>query len=240
MNTMNDSIRILVLDTETNGLPKNKFAPISQTDAYPAILQLSWATYTISGRALHSDQKKDLTLALHPSIPWDAGAAAIHGITEEASRRGISPMNVFMELRTMLRSVDVIIAHNLAFDKPVIRAAAYAESMRCPDATIAEHLRTLWPTDITEFCTMKETRDIMCIPSPTGYHKFKAPKLAELYAWLYGHTYDISGAAMHNSKNDTHCLARCVEGLLRKGYIAVVDRTLTVNTSRPSSPSPSP
>lgn len=226
------TLRILILDTETNGLPKNRYAPVSETGAWPAILQLSWAIFTIEGRSMKAGPTHDIGIALHPSIAWDAAAAKIHGLAEIEARNGTPATVAFRELAAALRTVDVVVAHNLAFDKPVIRAAAYAEWLRGGDP----ELRNIWPPGIREFCTMRETRDIVCIPSPyygapgstNPAGKFKAPRLNELYNWLYGHVYDISGAVLHTSSSDTHCLAQCLSRLLRRGHLVVADGNLRI------------
>jgi DNA polymerase III epsilon subunit-like protein len=214
------TIRAILLDTETNGLPKNKFAPVSTAGAWPAILQLSWLIYDINGRTMTKIGGHDVGIALDAKVPWDTGAAAIHGISEAEARFGTPVVEAMSALRKELEAADVIIAHNLAFDKPVICASAYSAG-----------LRDFWPTGKQEFCTMAATRNLVCIPSPShapgsdptkrAIHAFKAPRLNELYAWLYGHVYDISGASLHSAKSDTHCLSQCLAGLLRKGHLAV-------------------
>lgn len=216
-------VRILLLDTETNGLPKNRFAPIAEPGNWPAILQLSWAVYTVAGTVVHKVSSRDIGLALNPSIPWDTGAAKIHGLSEAEARRGTAPADAFQELREALRSVDVVVAHNMSFDKPVIRAAAYVEG-----------IRDVWPSDIQELCTMKEMQPIMRLVSPyygAGSGKFKAPRLNELYEWLYGHRYDISGSVLHTAQSDTHCLEQCIKGLLRRGVLVADDASLRVVSS---------
>jgi DNA polymerase III subunit alpha len=204
-------VKILLLDTETNGLPKNRFAPIAEPGNWPAILQLSWAVYTVAGTTVQRIASRDIGLALNPAIPWDTGAASIHGLSEAEARRGTAPAIAFTELGAALRSVDVVVAHNLSFDKPVIRAAAYVEG-----------IRDVWPAGVQELCTMKEMQPILRLVSPyygAGSGKFKAPKLNELYEWLYGHRYDISGSVLHTAQSDTHCLEQCVKGLLRRGVL---------------------
>ncbi len=222
-------LRILLLDTETNGLPLVPQAPAAEWKLYPAILQLSWAIYTLdTGRQIGlPESKRDIGIALHPSIPWNAESAAVHGLTEFEGRRGTPAADALQELATALAGVDVVIAHNLVFDKAIIRAAGYAEADRGGPST----LRSLWPRGIAELCTMRATRDLIRIPSP--YYgpesgRWKAPKLNELYTWLYGHTYDVSGGIMHTSKADTHCLAQCVTALLRRGLLVVDGRRLVV------------
>lgn len=223
-------LRILLLDTETNGLPQGRQVPVAEWRLYPAILQLSWVVYSVdsAGRQLGlPETKRDIGVALHPSIPWNAEAAAIHGLSEFEGRRGTPAAEALGELAAALAGVDVVIAHNLAFDKAVIRAAGYAAA----DQGGLSSLRNLWPASIGELCTMRATQDLVRIPSP--YYgpesgRWKAPKLNELYAWLYGHTYDVSGAVMHTSKADTHCLSQCVAALLRRGVLVVRDRRLVV------------
>jgi len=216
-------MKILLFDTETNGLPKNRYAPYSCSDAFPAVLQLSWAMYTLDQTILTKVDSRDIKLRLDPGILWDTGAALIHGITEETARhKGDDPVKVFLDFRKILHSVDYIVCHNLAFDKPVVRAAAYAISAKMPEPD-AGLLRNLWPR-AKELCTMETTRNLVRIPSaPEATHKFKIPKLNELYTWLYGHVYDLSGTGqtLHSAKSDTHCLARCLTGLLRKRHLEV-------------------
>ena len=217
-------VRILLLDTETNGLPKNRFAPISEPGNWPAIVQLSWAIYTVSETTVQKVESRDIGLALNPAILWDTGAATIHGLSEAEARRGTAPADAFSELREALRNVQVVVAHNMLFDKPVIRAAAYAEG-----------IRDVWPSsNIQELCTMKETQPILKLVSPyygPGSGKFKAPRLNELYEWLYGHRYDISGATLHSASSDTHCLEKCVSGLLLRGVLVCDEKSLRVVSS---------
>ena len=144
-------------------------------------------------------------------------------------------------------------AHNLAFDKPVIRAAAYAEWIRGGGSETSSttggygsshsmrgaDLREIWPAGLREFCTMTATRDVVRIPSP--YYgpesgKFKAPRLNELYTWLYGHVYDISGAVLHTSSSDTHCLSQCLSELIRRGIVVAEGGGLKVVTAAETSP----
>lgn len=229
MTAPTSPLRILLLDTETNGLPKNRYAPISEPGIWPAILQLSWTEFTVEGRNLRQEATRNIGLALDPSIPWDAGAAAIHGVSEAEARRGTPAAKALLEFGEALRRCQVVVAHNMSFDKPVIRAAAYAEWLRGGDVA----LREVWVPGIQELCTMAETRDLVRIPSPynPASGKFKVPKLNELYTWLYGHPYDISGASLHSSVSDTHCLEQCVRMMLRRSLLSVSGGRLCVSSS---------
>ena len=208
---------ILLVDTETNGLPRNRYAPISEIGAYPAILQLSWAIYTVEEDRMIRKEGRDIGIALDPSVPWDAGAAKIHKISEVEARHG-TPVNAALhELRAALYSVDMVVAHNLTFDKSVIRAAGYTAASLHEDDN---DLRSIWNTHAKEFCTMLHTRDILKLPASAAQAKYKdlgpykSPKLGELYEWCYGRPFS---ADLHSAKSDTECLAQCVDALLQKG-----------------------
>jgi DNA polymerase III subunit alpha len=218
-------MKLLLIDTETNGLPANRYAPISATEMWPAILQLSWTVCEVRGRTLTNLGSRDIGLELAADVVWNTESAAIHGLTEVECRHGTKPVEALTELQGVLRSVDYVVAHNLAFDKPILRAAAWATG-----------LRDFWPSSVKEFCSMRATQDVVRIPSPyygPDSGKFKAPKLNELYAWLYGHVYDISGAVLHTAKSDTHCLYHCLLGLLKKGYLEVREGSLSMRSPSP-------
>lgn len=218
-------LKILILDTETNGLPKARDAPAYRHELYPALLEVSWAIYSITNKVMTLIEKADHKVQLEANTTWDAGAAAIHGISEDVARNTGTPATlVLLELFSKIRSVQVVCAHNLSFDKAVLCAAAY----RCADTGGPEMLRRFWPASIQEFCTMRTTKPMVRLPSPTIEGALKAPRLGELYQWLYGHRYDISGSFFHNSRSDTHCLIQCVQGLLRKGNLSVGDGRLRV------------
>lgn len=204
-------IRFLLLDTETNGLPRNRYAPPSTPNNWPAILQLSWATYLLGpdGRTLTQESVRDLGLALPADEAWNPEAAAVHGISEVEARSGTPACAGLQELQAALREANVVVAHNLAFDKPILRAAAHREG-----------IRDFWPKGLQEFCTMEGTRDLLRLPP--GHEKatrWKAPRLNELHTWLFGHPYDISGATLHSSASDVQCLASCLTALLARGLL---------------------
>jgi DNA polymerase III epsilon subunit-like protein len=220
-------LTILLLDTETNGLPKNRYAPVSDFSAFPAILQLSWGVYTVDGTTMSLVESRDIGLRLDPSIPWDTGAAKVHGLAEAEARTGTPARDALLDFAASLYTADVVVAHNLAFDKSVIRAAGYAEASRSSDPGEAAQLRAVWPPGIKEFCTLKGTTELVKLPATPAQAKYKdlgpykSPKLNELYAWLYGHAYDVSGSVLHTAKSDTHCLAQCVTELIRRGLLVV-------------------
>lgn len=220
---MTAPIRILFVDTETNGLPKNSYAPPSEHTAWPAILQISWIICTLSedGEFTLVDNKH-YHVALPPEISWDAGAAAVHRMVEADARHGAAAGDVLTRFAHALATCQAVVAHNLQFDKSVIRAAGHRVSERLGHLA---PLRFLWPTDIQEFCTMQQTRDVVRIPSrhPEARHPFKVPRLSELFTFLYGKSYDVSGAEFHSAACDVDCLVQCFWGLVERGWVTVAN-----------------
>ena len=121
--------QILLLDTETNGLPKRRDAPPSEHWSYPAILQIAW-TILEDNRIIKSTG--DIPLLLPADTLWDAGAARIHGVREENARNPLisrAPGAVIAQLSSDLHTVQCVVSHNLAFDKAVILATAYRSGL---------------------------------------------------------------------------------------------------------------
>lgn len=215
--------RILLLDTETNGLPTDRNAPPSQFQKYPPILQLSWSIYEIilkgEIRELRHIKSQDFNLLLSPEIPWNADAARFHKRIEADCRnpaKTVSPKYALRALQADLRSVACVMAHNLAFDKPIIQSAGYREGI--PD---------IWSPQgsVQEFCTMRATQPLLKLPATakqlaySGLSPYKAPNLSELYEWVWGSTPDSNKA--HTSAGDVASLSECVAGLLADGLLTL-------------------
>jgi DNA polymerase III epsilon subunit-like protein len=117
-------MRILLFDTETNGLPKRWNASIADVENWPAILSIAWQIWDFSapGAPVRIETQERL-LNPSPAIVWDAEAATIHGMSLELLRtEGQPPTAVFPEFMEKARTCDVIVAHNLSFDKSVVIA----------------------------------------------------------------------------------------------------------------------
>ena len=134
--------RILLFDTETNGLPSNRSAPPSEFRSYPAILQLSWTIieWDSIAKRVTTVEHRDFAPPLAPEIVWDVGAERIHKIRESDARSGdgTTVSSMLIALTQALQSVDCIVAHNLPFDKIVVQAAGFREK-----------LPQVWPTNGT-------------------------------------------------------------------------------------------
>ena len=82
-------MKVLVFDTETTGLPKEKNASIYKTELWPHIIQLSYIVYC-------SDENNLLTveddyIKISDDVIIEEGSQAIHKISrEKLNKKGIS------------------------------------------------------------------------------------------------------------------------------------------------------
>ena len=114
----------LIFDTETNGLPKSWGASPYRTDNWPRILTLAWQLWEVPGTDMSNptlQTKGEYLIAPPADIVWDAEAEKIHGISLDRARRDGRPAaTVFPEFVNIVRRADLIVAHNMAFDKTVL------------------------------------------------------------------------------------------------------------------------
>ena len=200
---------LLFLDSETDGLPTNRYAPFTATECWPRLIQLSWQVVdTETWMPVETCDYFVKTGAI-----WKADAERIHKIPEGIVQRfGLSPAEVLGSLASSIQRSDKIVCHNLAFDKNVI----LAEMQRLYESGIAIRPMTAWCKP--DYCTMISTKSFCNIKFKDG-KGLKFPRLEELYSAIFGHVYDVSGADLHNSANDVSCLVTCVKELVSKGLL---------------------
>ncbi len=188
----------LVLDTETTGVPKDYRARISDVDNWPRIVQIGWLVYDANARLLNKQ-----VFTVRPdgfTIPQDA--VRIHHITtQKALREGIALRTALDYFSNDLVSVPCVVAHNIDFDIPILRAEFYRVGMADPLAG----KRTI--------CTMKSSTELCRLPG--GWGRYKWPKLYELHAVLFGGCEDEE----HNAGADAEMAARCFWELKKRGVV---------------------
>ena len=189
----------LIVDCETNGLPRSWKAPVTDLSNWPRAVQVAWG--------LHDSEHRQIVAASHIvrpdgfSIP--PSAVRVHGIsTERALAEGRPILDVLGELSTAAAQAQVFVAHNAGFDGSVIAA---------------EYLRLGYQPPFgpaTMVCTMKQSTDYCRLPGPYGN---KWPKLEELHGILFGTTF---GGA-HDAGVDVAACASCFFELKNRGVIRV-------------------
>lgn len=166
---------VMVIDTETTGLPLRRSAHNINYRDYDAcrMVQIAWGCYSSDGRLL-SEQ----SFIVKPEgfiIP--ESASRIHGITTEKAVEGVPLTTVLQQFFNALQGVHVVVAHNMSFDYGVITAEILRHCDAGLDPLDREGIR-LWETIPTQ-CTM-------LLGSRLNSTNRRWQKLAALYERLYG------------------------------------------------------
>lgn len=180
---------ICFFDTETTGLPDyNKRA---RDPAQPHVVQFSAILMASDGREMEMHN-----LLSRPDgwlIPDEA--SAVHGITNEvAMAYGIAEDLVARVCLELFRKASLIVAHNVTFDKFLMRIA-----MRRYD--LIQDSDDAWWKGLNTFCTMRTMTPICNLP---GQYGAKWPKLQEAHKHCFGAEFE--GA--HDALADVRACAR--------------------------------
>ncbi|WP_185858294.1 DNA polymerase III subunit alpha [Blattabacterium cuenoti] len=192
----------LIVDTETTGLPISYKIPITHTDNWPRIVQISWQCHDVMGDLIET--KNFIIKPDHYDIPFNA--FKIHGITnEKAEKYGFSLKFVLREFQKSFDKSQCIIGHNLEFDIKVIECEFYRNKIE-----ISFKKKKMLDTKVisVSYCKLLGNKK-----------RFKWPTLSELHQKLFGEKVKN----LHNAKNDVKITTRCFLELLRIGIISHQD-----------------
>jgi DNA polymerase III epsilon subunit-like protein len=155
--------RYLVFDTETTGLPVERNARPEDYDNWPYVVQIAWYLFDDEWKLI---EDKEYILKQDIKIPADA--TSIHGIDNNTMlKKGVDPKFVYSQFIEVLGRAKFLIAHNIAFDKPI---------MEC------ELLRNGFDNklrNVDTICTMKKGINFCKLEGYYGDYKY--PKLIELF-----------------------------------------------------------
>lgn len=186
-------MKVLIFDTETTGL----------NAGYNVILQLSYQIVeTVDWHII----KEVCHYFPWPENEWRVSeeAIAVNGLTKNfLSTKQLSDRHdALCEFVKDKDSVDLIVAHNLEFDKKFIIAD-------CKEANV-KYAASGWEFS---YDTMKRTTSYCAIPKPFG-NGYKWPKLSELASCL---GVDYSDLRLHDSTADVELTKRCFQKLIKRG-----------------------
>jgi DNA polymerase-3 subunit epsilon len=220
-------MRILFFDTETTGLPKFRQPARKGPNNWPHLVSISWV---ILDNYIKQKQVYHIVKPEGWIIPQDS--VNIHGITTQtAINNGASLTDILHEF--MNERCDLIVAHNLDFDKNVIEhACLWDAKLPCYE----------WSKQ-RMFCTMEASTPMCKLPSTYGKKQYKSPKLSELYEYVMKRPVSTS-VTLHNSLQDTLLLVDIVshspelQGLIAPRVVtpainAHLPRTLTLRLDEP-------
>ena len=192
----------IIFDTETTGLPKKRSATLDDNENWPYIVQFSWILCDMDTGEIHI---RDYIIQLPAGMLIPPAATNIHGITNEMMReKGISCKEALDAFQQDLEKSQYVVAHNLNFDKTIIRVELYRHNMQ----NIFKLQNYIY------FCTMKYGTyfcDLVKINRWNGRLETKPPKLIELYEKMFEET----PTNLHNSLVDVFVCFRCFYKMLR-------------------------
>ena len=189
---LGDVRNVLVFDTETTGMVDWKHP--EDTERQPHLVQLGMLLVDTQGWQLIS--KQACIVALESGVSMEPGALASHGISEAICRESGVPLrracDYFVEA---VRQADRLVAHNLSFDRIVMRAACERAGADLD-----------WVTAVPGYCTMEASTPILRLPGKRGN---KWPTLAEAYEFFVGEP--LRGA--HDASVDAAACLKIYRGL---------------------------
>lgn len=209
----NQRMRILFFDTETNGLPTDRYALTTDVEKWPRIIQIAWQLWEFDSAESSGTRLCAESHIIRPpeDLVWNTESEGIHKISKaRALSDGVPGDRVLAAFRTAASQAHVLSAHNMAFDKPVLRATYYR-------ADPAERF-SWWPS--VDYCSMENTKMMCKLPSKYAkpHDPYKNPRLAELYKHLYGSEANVE---FHSAAGDVECLVLCFLELWRLRRVPV-------------------
>lgn len=193
-------MNILLFDTETTGIVNFK-KPVSDP-CQPRLVQ-------IAALLVHSKEGEcaAINLIIKPDgFEVPKAASDVHGITtDHAAKVGIPVKTALEVFLALTAQAALVVGHNVPFDIAVVGAELHRLKVSNPLEIMAS------------YCTMRESTDIVKIPSAWGY---KWPKLVEAYRFAFKES--LEGA--HDAMVDLRATYRLYSWL--KGREAKVASTL--------------
>lgn len=196
-------MKILVFDTETTGLPE-KDASIYDFDKWPHIIQISAILYDLSS---NKTVIYDNYIKIDNSIDIPLQSFEKHHLTHEfLNKNGIHIIPALREFNNLLSKCDIVIGHNIAFDKKIVFVECLRHKVRQYFTQFNGRKQIRKP----EYCTMKKSTNVCklsAISKRTGKSFRKTPSLLELYMFLFPES-EIP-KDLHNSLVDILITFRC-------------------------------
>lgn len=183
--------KYLIVDTETTGLPLSYDAPFDDVGNWPRIIELSWELCWENGETI--EKACDL---VYPDGTWKFPTGEFwqkHGFTEAISLLVGEPIEkLLIRLAIAMNCADVMICHNLSYDKPIIeceffRAKVYPNAVRRDliknNIQIKHGLRPDG-VKLKKECTKLLSTPILKLPGFKGEYSW--PKLEVAYEYMFG------------------------------------------------------
>lgn len=211
-------MKYLFFDTETTGLPVDHSPASKFSGIWPNLVSMAWILADDTGTTLHSEYH--IVKPAGWTIP--ESSTKIHKITQEtAERYGMALNEVIERFMWYVVETDVIVAHNLHFDKNVVNNALRWQLGKV--LMLEDYSKRM-------FCTMQEGKSVVGKPCKSP-NKFRCVKLSDMYKTLFGT--DPVGM-LHNAMTDTQILMQCFYKIW--GTPCDIPEVLEIKTDLPITP----
>lgn len=201
-------MNFLFFDVESNGLPVDRTnkTPMTVVENWPRVIEIAWLLADNEGNPVNQNVR-----LIKPDC-WEIPKEKFwieHGFdTDKSKKEGIPIRQALTEFTTDLAQADFLIAHNIAFDHPVVGAEMIRYEMK--------------GKRVPKICTMQTTIEFCAVPfaGQRNYlskteKRYKFPKLSELHIKLFGKDFDDK----HSALGDVTALKNCFFELLKRGII---------------------
>lgn len=181
--------KYLFVDTETNALPVVYDAPFTDEANWPRIIQLAWELCWDNG-----DTIKKVCELVEPDgwkFPTDKFWVD-NGFNEADNILNGKPIKeLLIDLAIAMNQADVLVAHNLSFDQPIIECEMWRAKI-FPKAIYREYVDEYQPPfkfrpntiKLKKECTKLLSTPIVKLPGYRG--DFAWPKLEVAYEFMMG------------------------------------------------------
>lgn len=208
-------MKVIFFDTETNGLPHSRKAPETLVENWPFIVSLAWRVYDVGIDSMTMLTEQYSIVSPREGMTWSQDSQNIHGISlAKATVEGKPIREVLAMFKADSETCVAIVAHNLAFDRPVLLSELQRSGLSV----------SCWPAK--QYCTMDSTKGLCKLPSkfskPADPYKF--PKLSELHSYLFGNAGEFT---FHSALDDVRCLVKCFEELHFRRLVPLDDWALS-------------
>ena len=192
--------KYIFFDTECNRLPFSNKLGVDDTSNWPRMIQLAWLVTDEHGNIL----KRQSHIIYPQGFIITNEVENLTGITtSRAKSEGVNLRTVLNEFMDDLVDAELVIGHNIDFDKHVLGCELYREGLDYDELFNKESV-----------CTMQRSTNFCAIPNPNSYYGgYKWPKLEELYQKLFNTT--LSNA--HDALSDVEATRKCYFELKKQG-----------------------
>ena len=187
-------MKVLVFDTETNGLPEYKSKSIFNVENFPYVMQISYILYDNESFNIIKIGNKYVN-----NVEIKEQSYKINKISKEMIDNGENIKNVLTDFINVVKECDILVAHNYNFDKKILMVECVRNKLFYKFNYILKQKHY--------YCTMRNSKDICKIPSIYKVGDFKLPKLIELHKCLFND--EIKSDKLHNSLVDCIFTLKC-------------------------------